>query len=40
MYLTLTLFEILVYGSLGLCALAPVVMLVLLAIDFIKKRIW
>ena len=39
MYLTLTLFEILVYGSLGLCALAPVVMLVLLAIDFIKKRI-
>ena len=40
MYLTQTVFEILVYGSLGLCALAPVVMLILLAVDFVKKRIW
>ncbi len=40
MYLSQTVFEIVVYGSLGLCALAPIVMLILLAIDFVKKRIW
>lgn len=40
MYIPQSVFEILVYGSLGLCALAPIVMLVLLAVDFVKKRIW
>ena len=40
MYLTQTVFEILVYGSLALCGLAPIVMLILLAVDFVKKRIW
>lgn len=40
MFLTNTIFQILVYGSLWLCALAPVIMLTLLAIDYVKKRIW